>query len=97
MEIIEKYLEKVHLPEIIMKKKMASYKKHLDIAKEFEYWIVHKQYFRDNCVEIEGYTAEKLAKLSEFLNGEGAFGLLIELREDSGKALKKISRGFKIK
>lgn len=97
MEIIEKYLEKVHLPEMLMKKKMDSYKKHPDIAKEFEYWIKNKQYFQDNCVKIEGYTAEKLAKLSEFLNGEGAFGLLIELREDPGKALKRISKGFKMR
>ena len=79
-----------------MRMKADSYKKHLDIAKELEYWIENRTYMQERCVEIEGYAAEKLSKLSEFLDGEGAFALLIELRENPNKALMKISRGVHI-
>lgn len=97
MKNIEKYLEQAHLSEAMLKMKVDSYKKHPDIAREFEYWIEHRKYLPERCVEIEGYTAKKLSELSEFLDGEGAFALLIELRETPKKAIKKISRGFHIK
>jgi len=48
-------------------------------------------------VEEHGYTAEKLSALSPYLNGEGAFALLIEFRENPEKALARIRKGFKKK
>lgn len=94
---LEKYLKQIHVPEAVVKMKMDSYAKHKDIAKEFEYWISQKEYLQDNCVEVEGYTAKALAESSVLLDGEGAFALLIELRENPKKAIKKISKGFKLK
>lgn len=52
---------------------------------------------QDNCVTIEEYTAKDIAALSKLLDGEGAFMLLIELRENPEKAKKRIKEGFKIK
>ena len=49
------------------------------------------------AVEIEGYTAEKLAEMSKYLNGDGAFMMLIELRENPKKAHERIAEGFKMK
>ena len=46
---------------------------------------------------MEGYTAKKLSELSEYLDGDGAFVLLIELRENPDKARKRITNGFKYK
>lgn len=46
---------------------------------------------------VEGYTAEKLASMSPYLDGEGAFMLLIELKENPDKAKKRIAEGFKMK
>ena len=46
---------------------------------------------------MEGYTAKKLSELSEYLNGDGAFVLLIELRENPEKAHRRIMQGFKRK
>ena len=43
---------------------------------------------------VENYTAEKISSLSEFMDGEGAFVLLIQLRENPQKALKRIKDGF---
>lgn len=94
MKVIRGYLTKANVPEVIISKKMAAYEKHLDIAKEFEDWVLTGKYADKNCVEVEGYTAKELAKLSEFLDGEGAFSMLIQLREKPDQALRKIKDGF---
>lgn len=81
---------------LLLQKKISRFENNPDIAEEFEHWIEHRQY-KKNGVEEQGYTAEKLASLSEYLDGEGAFDLLVELRENPEKGLDRISRGFKRK
>lgn len=95
--IIEKFYEENKIPAVLLKQKIANFEKHPDIAAEFEYWIENKSYITNSCVVVEGYTAEKISKLSKYLDGEGAFMLLIELRETPTKALNKIANGFKMK
>lgn len=97
MKIIKEYLFKAKVPEVIINKKIAAYEKHPDIAKEFENWILTKKYPEKDCVVVENYTAEKLANISEFLDGEGAFAMLIQLREKPHQALKKIKDGFMLR
>lgn len=97
MKIIKEYLSNAKVPEVIIDRKMAAYEKHPDIANEFENWILTKKYFGKNCVVVENYTAEKLANISEFLDGEGAFAMLIQLREKPHQALKKIKDGFMLR
>lgn len=80
----------------MLPQKLSQFEKHPDIAQEFEYWIEHRQ-FKSAGVEVKGYTAEKLAALSEYLDGEGSFSVLVELRENPDKALRRIKRGFKKK
>jgi hypothetical protein len=94
--IIEKYYNDNHIAPALVKQKLEKFDRNTDIEKEFEYWIENKQYTPD-ALEIEGYTAQKLSQLSKYLIGEGAFMLLIELRESPDKAHKKIARGFKVK
>ncbi len=96
-KLIRAYYEKTGIPAILVNKKMELFEKHQDIASEFEYWLQNKSYSKDNCVMVENYTAEKLAKLSDLLDGEGAFSLLVQLREDPKKALKRIEAGFIIR
>ena len=79
----------------LLKKKMAAFDKHQDIASEFEYWLNNKQYC--DGVSVEGYTARSIAELSPYIDGEGAFQLLIELRENPNKAKYRIAEGFKMK
>ena len=93
MNIIRNYYEKTGIPTIMINKKVASFEKNPDIAKEFEHWIKTKN-LNENCVIVENYTAEKISKLSEFVDGEGAFSLLLQLRENPQKALKRIKDGF---
>ena len=96
-KVIEEYYKQANVIPLILKQKMSKLQRNEDILKEFEYWIQHNDYKKDGCVSIAGYTAEKLAMLSEFVNGEGAFMLLIELRESPDKALRRIANGFKMK
>lgn len=93
--IIRDYYENVGVKPFLIDEKIDKLKKYSDIEAEFEYWIQNKQYKND--VSVEGYTASDIANMSHFLNGEGAFMLLIELRENPEKAKQKIRNGFKIK
>lgn len=95
--IIEKYYKEKQIMPLLLKKKMLIFEKHLDIAAEFENWIKTGEYVVDKCINVEGYTAESLAKLSPFIDGEQAFVLLAELRDEPQKAMDRINRGFKLK
>lgn len=93
---IKEFYEKAGTLPTLLAQKLSRFEKHPDIAQEFEYWIEHRK-FKSNGIEEQGYTAEKLADLSDYLNGEGAFSLLLELRDSLDKALKRINKGFKKK
>lgn len=94
-KVIETYYKDAGIMPLLLKKKMAAFAKHPDIAAEFEYWISNKKYLEG--VSVEGYTAKSIASLSPYMDGEGAFQLLIELRENPNKAKKRIGAGFKLK
>lgn len=96
-EIIKKFYEENMVPKPILDQKLKKFDKHKDIATEFETWIKEKKYKLEDAVTVEGYTARKLSELSEYLNGDGAFLMLIELRENPKKARERIAGGFKIK
>ncbi len=96
-EIIKEYYGKAKIMPNLLTSKLEKFENNEDIAKEFAYWIEHKKYLTENCVIINGYTAEKLSKLSPYLVGEASFLLLVELRENPKQALDKISKGFKVK
>ena len=94
MDAIIEYYKKANIMPLLLKQKMAKFNKHSDIAAEFELWIQDGCYKTVDPVIVEGYTAEKLSKLSKFLDGEGAFMLLIELRDNPSKAKARIAEGF---
>ena len=95
--LIEKYYNDNNISKILLKQKETMFDRHKDIATEFEKWIKTNEYVNDNAVCVEGYTAKALAEKSKYLNGEGAFVMLIELRENPEKARKLIEAGFKRK
>lgn len=94
---IENYYNKLGLNPMLLKRKMSKLAAHPDIAEEFASWIENQVFLDENCVTVDGYTAKKIADLSEFLYGEGAFMLLIELRDDPTRAYERIKEGFSIK
>lgn len=93
---IKNYLISAGLDEDFVERKIIQYSKHQDIADEFSSWITSGQYKEDG-IQVEGYTAKQLSELSEYLIGEGSFSMLIMLREKPEKAKKKIQDGFRIK
>lgn len=94
---IKKYYESVGVNPLLLKKKLAKFEKHPDIAAEFAYWIECGEFKENHCVTVASYTAKSLASLSKFLCGEGSFMLLIELRDDPERAKKRIADGFTLK
>lgn len=95
-EIIKEYYKKTKLDDAQINSKIEKFTKHEDVKKEFEYWIEHK-HFIENGLVVEGYSASKLAESSSYLNGEGAFVMLMKLRENPENALKQIKEGLKMK
>ena len=96
-EVIKRFYEDKKIPAPIMKSKFEKLDKYPDVASEFEHWIKTGSYKEEDPLTVEGYTACRLASESKYLEGEGAFMMLIELRENPKKALNSISNGFKMK
>lgn len=96
-KIIKEFYGKADIPLPLLQYKLKSLANHPDIELEFEYWIQNRKYIDKDAVIIEGYTAEYIASLSEYMDGEGAFMQLIELRENPQNAIKQIKNGFKMK
>lgn len=95
-KVIAEYYAQANILPFLMNQKAEKLERNPDISDEFEYWITHKKY-KSNGLIINGYSAQSLANLSRFLDGEGAFMLLIELRENPDKAKRQIQEGFKLK
>ena len=95
--IIENYYAQANSVPVIIKQKLTKLQQHIDVLLEFEYWIQNGSYKTVDCVSVNGYTAQKLSELSEFVDGEAAFMLLIELRENPDRAKRRILEGFRIK
>ncbi len=93
-EIIKEYYEKAHVKPFLIEQKMKTLEKHQDISREFEEWISTKKFV--DQVEVAGYKASVLSNMSPNVAGEGAFMMLIELREHPERAKKLIEDGFAI-
>lgn len=96
-EIIKQFYINNKIPKPILEQKIKKFERHQDIASEFVSWIKNRTYKEDGAVKVEGYTAKKISELSEYLDGDGAFDMLIEFRENPKKAHGKIAGGFKRK
>ena len=93
-EIIREFYKKNGFPERLIEHKVQSICKYPDIVEEFEEWIRTGTFREDRAVTIEGYTAKRLSEISAFLNGDGAFTVLKELRENPEGTLMSIAEGF---
>lgn len=97
LRTIEEYYKSVGVNPLLLRKKLIKLEKHPDIASEFAHWIEHKEFKTEGGLKVEGYTAKDLAAKSNFLYGEGAFMLMIELRDDPERAKQRINEGFTLK
>lgn len=94
MSIIREYYERIGLPSILIDGDIAAFDKHPDIKREFEHWLETREYIVDNCTVVENYTAKSVAEEFPVLDGEGAFRLLVQLRDEPEEAHEFINSGF---
>lgn len=93
-EIIREFYKKNGFPEKLIEQKVQSFCKYPDIVEEFEEWIQTGEFREINPITIEGYTAKSLSEISGLLYGDGAFTMLMELREIPASAIKSIADGL---
>lgn len=77
----------------MMWKKVAKYD---GIRAEFEEWLKNREYRKTGAVEVNGWTAEKVAKTAPDLDGIGAFNFLVTLRDDPEAAAEIIENKFAV-
>jgi hypothetical protein len=94
-DVLKRYYEKSTAIPHLVRDKLERFQNHPDICEEFENWIETKQYKDTDGVVVEGYTAKQIAEISAYAGEEFAFLTLIELRENPGKAKRRINAGFK--
>lgn len=97
MEEIRRYFASLKLPEHSYERNVSGFERNPDIASELVRWLKTKEYPVDNAIEVEGYTARKIAQMAPILDGVGAYNFLITLREKPERAKKYITEGFKLK
>lgn len=94
MQQIYEFLKTSGLQEYSLQKNMKSFERNPDIAEEFVEWLNTGYYKKENPINVQGYSAQDIAILAEFLDGVGAFNFLITLRERPEKAKEYIKSGF---
>lgn len=97
ISIAKKFYEEKGIVPFLLKRKLECFERNPDILGEFVDWINTRTYKEKDCVSVAGYTAKTIAQKSPFLDGEGAFMILIELRENYPKAIDKLSAPIVIK
>lgn len=95
--IIKAYYENAGIAPFLLKRKLQLFERNHDIAEEFVEWIKTGKYPDRNCVCIEGFTAKMIASKSPLFAGEGAYMMLIELREKPENAKVTLNRNVAIK
>lgn len=95
-EKILEYLvqEKQCEPKVVAPMMLAKVSKYEGIRREFEEWLRKRKYRKDGAMEIDGWTAEKVAKAAPELDGIGAYNFLVTLRDEPKKAKEIIESGF---
>ncbi len=96
VDLVKDYYERAAISENMKKKKNQMFERNTDIKREFEHWIKTKEYLENEQVIVQGYSAKQISEMSKYMIGEGAFVMLIELRENPENALKKIKNGFRM-
>ena len=97
MQQIIDFFKSSELPEYVIQKNVKSFERNPDLAAEFAKWLSNGKYEQENPIKVEGYTAQDIVALADFLDGAGAFNFLITLRERPEKAKGYIKDGFKMK
>ena len=97
ISVVKEYYEKAGIMPVLLASKISKLERHPDVLEEYATWIKTGTYKETDCVSVAGFTAKQLSELSEFFDGEGAFMMLIDLREKPTMAAKKLSNKLVIR
>ena len=95
--VVKEYYEKAGIMPALLNSKIGKLERHPDVLAEFVEWIKTGCYKETDCVEVDGYTAKRISAVSAFLDGEGAFMMLVDLREKPALAKKKLANALVIR
>lgn len=95
--VVKEYYKKAGIVPALLNSKISKLERHPDVLAEFVEWIKTGSYKETDCVEVDGYTAKRISKVSAFLDGDGAFMMLIDLREKPVLAKKKLANVLAIR
>lgn len=83
--------------EVVAPMMLAKVSKYADIRAEFEEWLETREYREDEAVEVQGWTAARVAEEAPMLDGIGAFNFLVTLRDEPAVAKQAIAEKFAVK
>lgn len=98
VEMVQRYLlaEKNCTSELVMNRLLDKIIKYEDILDDFCHWLQTRDYYNEDAVVVDGYSAQAIVDLAPMLDGIGAFNFLVDLRDQPEKAKKVIKEGFKV-
>ncbi len=95
--IVKDYLIYVYkLSKERMEKTLKKLKKYGDIYFEFYDFVLDERFPREDAIEVEGYTAEKLYNTTG-LSPLGAYNYLVDLRETPKDAINDLNANLPVK
>ena len=92
-EVLRYLRDDEKMTENVALKILGKLERHPDVLEEFRRWIGAKETRHGASISVEGYTADKLLKLTD-LRPIGAYTYLIYLREKPQEALDDLKKGL---
>ncbi len=95
--IVKHFKEEEKMNDVVSKTLFKDLSKYDDILNEFTKYLTQRTYDIDDAIEINGYTAKKVAELNPAFHATGVYTFMELLRDDFNKAEEIIKGGFKNK
>lgn len=95
--IVKHFKEEEKMNDVVSKILFKDLSKYDDILNEFTKYLTQRTYDIDGAIEINGYTAKKVAELNPAFHATGVYTFMELLRDDFAKAEEIIKGGFKNK
>ena len=92
--IIDYFKNEIGKSDAVHKLLFKDLSKYDDIFNEFTKYLVQKTYDIPNAINVEGYTAKKIAELNPNFKATGVYTFLNYLREKPEEAKETIRKGF---
>ena len=90
--MVQQYLlNEKKCPELVVNRLLDKIIKYDDILNDFCHWLETRDYYNEDAVVVEGYSAQAIVDAMPMLDGIGAYDMLVDLRERPKEALKALN------